>query len=49
MSQYWHIFTAIGAYTFMALIEFLTSGVPGQAITAEFAWPVGSLVAAKQD
>jgi hypothetical protein len=48
-TQWWHILTSIGAYTFMALIEYLTSGEPGQTVEGEFAWPVGKMLPTKQD
>ncbi|KAI5363266.1 putative alkaline ceramidase [Septoria linicola] len=34
---YWHVLTAMGAYTFMALVEFLTS--PEGSPDLGFAWP----------
>jgi dihydroceramidase len=34
----WHIFTGIGAYTFIAVIDQLLSGEDHQDI--DFAWPV---------
>jgi hypothetical protein len=33
----------------MALIEYLTSGEPGETVEGEFAWPVGKMLPAKQD
>ncbi|KAF2434800.1 alkaline phytoceramidase [Tothia fuscella] len=46
---WWHILTAIGAYTFMALIEFLTSRNPKGEINGAFAWPVGDILSNKVD
>ena len=36
---FWHIMTAMSAYTFMAMIEFLTSSSIDGAQTSGFAWP----------
>lgn len=36
----WHIFTAIGAYTFIAVIDQLVSGGNHQDIEKPFAWPL---------
>lgn len=41
---YWHIFTGIGAYIFMALVEYLTSDEAGQPLGGRFAWPVPWIV-----
>jgi len=39
---WWHILTAIGAYTFMALVEYLTTNrTPGESL---FLWPVEELL-----
>jgi dihydroceramidase len=37
---WWHILTAIGAYTFMALVEFLTCPEHHPENGVGFAWPV---------
>ncbi|KAI9641847.1 hypothetical protein NHQ30_009714 [Ciborinia camelliae] len=42
---WWHIFTGIGAYIFIALVEYLTSEEAGQALGPSFAWPVGLILA----
>ncbi|KAA8569541.1 hypothetical protein EYC84_001159 [Monilinia fructicola] len=36
---WWHILTGIGAYIFIALVEYLTSEEAGQALGQSFAWP----------
>ncbi|KAK4867133.1 hypothetical protein LT330_007874 [Penicillium expansum] len=36
---WWHLFTGIGAYTFIAVIDQLVSGGDHQDIDANFAWP----------
>lgn len=36
----WHLFTGIGAYTFIAVIDQLVPGGDHQDIDANFAWPV---------
>ena len=41
---WWHIFTGMGAYIFIALVEYLTSEEAGQPLGKNFAWPVGKLV-----
>ncbi|KAI9743953.1 MAG: hypothetical protein M1818_002687 [Claussenomyces sp. TS43310] len=41
---YWHIFTGIGAYIFMALVEYLTSEEAGEPLGGRFAWPVPWIV-----
>lgn len=41
---WWHIFTGIGAYTFIALVEYLTSIEAGSSLGSRFAWPVGKIV-----
>lgn len=41
---WWHILTGIGAYIFIALVEYLTSGEAGQPLGRSFAWPVGKIV-----
>lgn len=39
---WWHILTAIGAYTFMALVEYLTTErEPDESL---FLWPVKELI-----
>lgn len=40
---YWHLLTAMGAYTFMALVEFLTS--PEGSPELGFAWPAKATLA----
>lgn len=39
---WWHVLTAVGAYIFMAVVEFLTTEDDGgeQVKNAAFAWPV---------
>lgn len=37
---WWHIFTGIGAYIFIALVEYLTSEEAGEPLGGRFAWPV---------
>ena len=37
---WWHIFTGIGAYIFIALVEYLTSEEAGDPLGGRFAWPV---------
>jgi len=37
---WWHILTGIGAYTFIALVEWLTQDKPTAESCAGFAWPV---------
>ncbi|OCL10506.1 alkaline ceramidase family protein [Glonium stellatum] len=43
---WWHVLTAISAYIFMALVEYLTSGdgPPGDKIEEKFVWPVRSVL-----
>jgi len=41
---WWHIFTGVGAYIFIALVEYLTSEEAGQPLGKSFAWPVGKIV-----
>ena len=41
---WWHIFTGVGAYIFIALVEYLTSEDAGQPLGRRFAWPVGAIV-----
>ncbi|ESZ98467.1 hypothetical protein SBOR_1129 [Sclerotinia borealis F-4128] len=41
---WWHILTGIGAYIFIALVEYLTSEEAGQALGSSFAWPVGLIL-----
>ena len=36
---WWHVLTAMSAYPFMAMIEFLTSSSIDGAQTSGFAWP----------
>ncbi|CAG8983185.1 hypothetical protein HYALB_00004012 [Hymenoscyphus albidus] len=44
---WWHIFTGMGAYIFIALVEYLTSEEAGQPLGTRFAWPVGSIIAGR--
>jgi hypothetical protein len=37
---WWHIFTGIGAYVFIALVEYLTSEDAGLPVYGRFAWPL---------
>lgn len=37
---WWHVFTGIGAYIFIALVEYLTSEEAGEPLGGRFAWPV---------
>jgi len=37
---WWHLFTGIGAYIFIALVEYLTSEEAGKSLHGRFAWPV---------
>lgn len=41
---WWHIFTGIGAYCFIGLVEYLTSEEAGEELKGRFAWPVGKFV-----
>ncbi|EPE27582.1 hypothetical protein GLAREA_04373 [Glarea lozoyensis ATCC 20868] len=41
---WWHILTGLGAYIFIALVEYLTSEEAGQPLGSRFAWPVGYLI-----
>jgi len=41
---WWHIFTGVGAYIFIALVEYLTSEEAGQPLGRSFAWPVGLII-----
>lgn len=41
---WWHIFTGVGAYIFIAIVEYLTSEDVGRPLGREFAWPVGRIV-----
>ncbi|KIN06379.1 hypothetical protein OIDMADRAFT_155471 [Oidiodendron maius Zn] len=41
---WWHIFTGIGAYIFIALVEYLTSDDVGQPLGKSLAWPASRLV-----
>lgn len=40
---WWHIFTGIGAYIFIALVEYLTSEEAGETLGGRFAWPVEAI------
>ncbi|CAL3967690.1 hypothetical protein PZA11_003926 [Diplocarpon coronariae] len=41
---WWHVFTGVGAYIFIALVEYLTSEDAGEPLGSRFAWPVNVLV-----
>lgn len=41
---WWHVFTGVGAYIFIALVEYLTSEEAGRPLGRGFAWPVGGIV-----
>lgn len=41
---YWHIFTGIGAYVFIAEVEYLTGEERGGKLGGRFAWPVNWIV-----
>lgn len=41
---WWHIFTGIGAYCFIGLVEYLTSEEAGEELKGRFAWPVDKFV-----
>lgn len=41
---WWHVFTGLGAYIFIALVEYLTSEEAGMPLGRRFAWPVNSIV-----
>ncbi|KAM0129413.1 hypothetical protein ACHAPC_000825 [Botrytis cinerea] len=45
---WWHILTGIGAYIFIALVEYLTSEEAGQELGKSFAWPVGLILASRK-
>ncbi|CAI7630110.1 unnamed protein product [Penicillium glandicola] len=38
---WWHIFTAIGGYVAVALVDLITSGEVHEDPTGDFAWPLG--------
>jgi hypothetical protein len=40
----WHIFTAIGAYIFIVLVEYLTTEISGTDPTGLYAWPTSNLL-----
>ncbi|PVH85176.1 alkaline phytoceramidase [Cadophora sp. DSE1049] len=44
---WWHIFTGVGAYIFIALVEYLTSEEAGQPLGGRFAWPVNLIIDGK--
>ena len=46
---WWHIFTGIGAYIFIALVEYLTSEEAGEPLGGRFAWPVEVVCLKKDD
>jgi dihydroceramidase len=37
----WHIFTAIGGYVAVAIVDLVTTGKVLEDPTKEFAWPIG--------
>lgn len=37
---YWHIFTGVGAYVFIAEVEYLTGEEAGSSLKGRFAWPI---------
>ncbi|KAG9229964.1 ceramidase-domain-containing protein [Amylocarpus encephaloides] len=41
---WWHVCTGVGAYIFIALVEYLTSEEAGQSLGSRFAWPVGYFI-----
>jgi len=41
---WWHILTGIGAYIFIALVEYLTSDEADQPLEGRFAWPVDWII-----
>lgn len=41
---WWHIFTGVGAYIFIALVEYLTGDDAGVELGKGFAWPVGWVI-----
>lgn len=41
---WWHLFTGLGAYIFIALVEYLTSEEAGQSLGSRFAWPVSFFI-----
>ncbi|KAF7898583.1 hypothetical protein EAF00_005029 [Botryotinia globosa] len=45
---WWHILTGIGAYIFIALVEYLTAEEAGQELGKSFAWPVGLILAGRR-
>lgn len=41
---WWHLFTGVGAYIFIALVEYLTSEEAGESLYGRFAWPVAFIL-----
>jgi dihydroceramidase len=41
---WWHLLTAVAAYTFMALVEFLTDADTDEGRGVGFAWPAGAVL-----
>ncbi|RQM08038.1 hypothetical protein DH86_00001369, partial [Scytalidium sp. 3C] len=41
---WWHIFTGIGAYVLIAVVEYVTSEDAGKPLDKNFAWPVGWII-----
>lgn len=48
---WWHIFTGIGAYVFIVLVDFLTSGTSegGTGKMVDFGWPANRIVVKPRD
>jgi dihydroceramidase len=44
LSTRWHIFTAIGAYIFIVLVEYLTTDAAGSEPAGRYAWPTSKLL-----
>ncbi|PYI23931.1 alkaline ceramidase family protein [Aspergillus violaceofuscus CBS 115571] len=44
---WWHIFTGVGAYTLIAVIDHLVSGAEHGDLQRSVAWPLSSMVASK--
>ena len=40
----WHIFTGVGAYTFIAVIDHLVSGAEHAELQRSVAWPLNWMV-----
>ncbi|RDL37648.1 Uncharacterized protein BP5553_05081 [Venustampulla echinocandica] len=46
---WWHLLTGLGAYIFMALVEYLTSEEAGQPLGSRFAWPAGYFISPQRN